>query len=264
MNRYNFLQTGGLPFEADILDGMQKAYEIFNSLGALAGNFTIISGCIITGSTVSNGFVHINGEIYPFVGGTIQTNVVFQSVIQSVEFEDLTTKDIQEKKHVQFGTGVDSMLWADFKRPETTTQLTTLINDLIGRVETLEAQPTAFEVGMVLVWKKPENEIPAGWIEWIDMRGKMPLGLNPADPDFDSLGTTGGTKDVALVEDNLPRITLNYTKPAYSGNTDDSPGGGTPYYPPAAGTLTFGKVTPDKINKMNPYRIVHFIEYVGI
>jgi hypothetical protein len=173
MNRYNFLQTGGFPFETDILDGMQKAFEIFNCLGALAGPLTIISGCVVTGSTVSNGFVHIDGEIYPFIGGTIQTNVIFQTVTQSAEFEDLTTKDIQIKKTVQFGTGVGSMLWADFKRPETTTQLTNLIESLTERVVDLEALPAY------------ENKIKnLGYFSGLDINGSS--GTLPVSGDISS------------------------------------------------------------------------------
>lgn len=270
MNRYNFLQTGGFPFETDILDGMQKAYEIFNSLGALAGNYTIISGCIVTGSNVSDGFVHIDGEIYPFKGGTIQTTVVFQTVTQSVEFEDLSTKDIQTKKHVQFGTGVGSMLWADFKRPETTTQLTTLIQNLTTRVTVLEAQPTAFEVGMIMLWNRPAIDIPTGWVEATEMRGRTPIGLNPdyaqgtdtIDYGLEILNNTGGKREHKLTKSELP----NYNLIRGVGSHTVQPGPVT-IWSSEAGTNS-NQIIPsggeDKAHTiMSPYRVVHFIKYVG-
>lgn len=271
MNRYNFLQTGGFPFETDILDGMQKAYEIFNSLGALAGNFTIISGCIATGSNISNGFVHINGEIYPFVGGAAQTTVVFQTTIQSAEFEDLSTRDIQEKKHVQFGTGVGSMLWADFTRPETTTQLTTLINDLIERVEDLEALPQATPVGLVAIWGLPANAIPTGWVEHIPLRGRFPIGQ---DVNYDSntngdltnynlqtLDYAGGKREHQLTTAEMPAHNHNFN------STSNGDGGGYPATgdPNEGGSdIHMNTKGGDKAHtNMSPYRVVNFIRYVG-
>ncbi|MEN9977233.1 MAG: hypothetical protein RIR36_1393, partial [Bacteroidota bacterium] len=40
MNLYNFLQTGGFPTDVNVLDNMQKAYQLFNELGALAGDLS--------------------------------------------------------------------------------------------------------------------------------------------------------------------------------------------------------------------------------
>lgn len=265
MNKYNFLQNGGFPFETDIFDGMQKAYEIFNSLGALAGNMTIISGCIVTGSTVSNGFVHIDGEIYPFIGGTMQTNVVFQTITQSVEFEDLTTKDIQIKKHVQFGIGVGSMLWADFKRPKTTTQLTNLIQSLTTRVEDLEARPQAIPIGLIAIWDRPAVDIPIGWQEHTPLRGRMPIGMNPDDNDLDVVGTYGGNKNHTLTIDEMPE---------HSHDFDNMQGGGTANSVSdliaAVGDVSSqtGHETGlagggEAFSIMNPFRVVHFIKYVG-
>jgi hypothetical protein len=33
---------------------METAYPVFNSLGALAGNLTIVSGCVTEGATVED------------------------------------------------------------------------------------------------------------------------------------------------------------------------------------------------------------------
>lgn len=270
MNRYDFLQTGGFPFETDILDGMQKAYEIFNALGALAGNFTIISGCIVTGSNVGNGFVHIDGEIYPFIGGPLQTSVVFQTVTQSVEFGDLSTKEIQTKKHVQFGTGFGSMLWADFKRPETTTQLTTLIQSLTERVEDLEAQPTTIPIGLIAIWDRPADEIPNGWEEHVPLRGRMPIGMNEnysqgtdnTNYGLEILGNAGGKREHQLTKAELPNYNLTrnvgYETPSGGSETIWSSGPGT------YATQTISSGGEDKAHtNMSPYRVVHFIKYVG-
>jgi hypothetical protein len=270
MNRYNFLQTGGFPFEVNILEGMQKAFEIFNCLGALAGPKTIISGCVATGSNISNGFVHIDGEIYPFLGGTAQGSVVIITTTQSAEFEDLTTKEIKEIKHVQFGTGVGSILWADFKRPETTTQLTTLIQNLTTRVETLEAQPDAIPVGMIAIWDRPAVEIPVGWAEYLPLRGRMPVGVDPSytqgadntNYGLEILNNTGGKREHKLTKPELPNYNLTRTV----GNETVQPGG-VSIASSSAGSM-FTQTIPsggeDKAHtNMSPYRVVHFIKYTG-
>jgi hypothetical protein len=69
MNTLNFNQSVGFPLETNILDEMQTSYSLFNALGAIAGNFSIISGCVLSGSTVADGVVFINGEVLEFKGG---------------------------------------------------------------------------------------------------------------------------------------------------------------------------------------------------
>lgn len=270
MDKYNFLQNGGFPFEMNILDGMQKAYEIFNSLGALAGELTIISGCLVSGTNVSDGFVHINGEILPFVGGAVGANVIIEETTLQVEFQDQNTRTIKTSKVAKFGVGLTSYAWEDFKRPNTTTQLSNLIASLTQRVTDLENVPTAFVVGMVMVWNRPANEIPAGWEEYIEMRGRMPVGLNPAYEQLtdrthyhlETLGYAAGSREHQLTVDEMPNHSHALTA-AVAGQNISTSGSGTQA---AANTAlnTAGAGGNQAHNNMSPYRVVHFIKYVGI
>ena len=61
MNTINFIQTGGVPFTNDVAQEFENAYKIFNAYGALAGDKTIISGCVENGSSVSDGFIYPRG-----------------------------------------------------------------------------------------------------------------------------------------------------------------------------------------------------------
>ncbi len=117
MNTMNFGNTGGFPMSTRILDELQTAFSIFNALGAIAGDKTIISGCVTTGSQVSPGVVCIDGEVLEFKGGTAQTKVKVIEAIESLLFEDNVSKPVIRYRYVQFGTGVGAMDWADFKRP---------------------------------------------------------------------------------------------------------------------------------------------------
>ena len=157
MNNQNFNQGGGFPIKTQTLDEMQKAWSLLNVLGDLAGNFSIISGCIVTGATVSNGAVFINGEVFEFRGGQLGSTVIIVTEVTPKEFKDGTDKDVLYIRYVTFGIGVGSFAWANFKRPKTTIELTedvaaietelikkvdtTIIQVLIDRIEDLEARP---------------------------------------------------------------------------------------------------------------------------
>lgn len=153
MNNLNFNQSVGFPLETDILDSMQTAYGVLNALGAISGNFSIISGCILTGSTVANGVVYINGEVLEFRGGIVQTNVKIVEEIQALEFEDGNTNDVIFTRYVTFGTGTTQWAWSTFKRgmptidieaalsgKATTASVTTLteaVNSMITKLSTI-------------------------------------------------------------------------------------------------------------------------------
>ncbi len=142
---------------------------------------------------------------------------------------------------------------------------------ILDRLAILEAiaapfLPSAFGArgGMVL-WRKPAGEIPAGWQEVVDWRGRLPIGYDPDDVEFNAIGTkTGGSKTHAnTLEELAPHVHVyrkaNSARPG-SGTANNayedtntvvdkntsSAGGGQPY------------------SIMNPYRTVMFIEYIGI
>lgn len=269
MNTYNFLQNGGFPFETDIFDGMQKAYEIFHSLGALAGDLTIISGCVENGSNVSDGFVHINGEILHFIGGAIGTNVIIEETTQSVEFQDQSTREIKKTRVAKFGVGLTVYPWENFTRPNTTTQLTTLLANLTQRVTDLENIPTSFVIGMVMVWNRPANEIPLGWEEYTEMRGRMPVGLNPnyvqgtdrTHYNLEVLGYAGGSREHQLTIAEMPAH--NHSAPngfvSHGSGYDRDNGSGYGY-----NDSTYDTGGNQAHTNMSPYRVVHFIKYVGL
>ena len=272
MNRQNFIQSGGFPLQTETLDNMQTAYELFNSLGNIAGNFSIILGCEVVGSTVSNGAVFINGELLEFRGGQIGTDVIIVQEVTSQEFEDGNDKEVVFVRYATFGIGLVSFPWTNFKRPKTTIELTeqkaeqTLIETLIERIEDLEARPVAnVPIDIIAMWGRPANEIPDGWIEYQPLRGKMPIGMDPADNDLDVVGTAGGNKEHTLTIAEMP---------SHSHEFDNMQGGGTANSVSdtvaAVGDATSqtGHVTGltgdgEAFSIMNPFRVVHFIQYKG-
>ena len=273
MNTMNFGNTGGFPMSTRILDELQTAFSIFNALGAIAGDKTIISGCVTTGSIVSPGVVCINGEVLEFRQGSlpgVNPKVKIIEAIESLLFEDNESKPVIRTRYVQFGTGVGAMDWADFKRPlETKT-----IASLLQRIVDLEARPLVgnIPIGLVAIWGLPANAIPAGWVAHEPLAGRMPIGKNLADADFSNTTgvlATGGSKTKTLSIPEMPE----HTHAAFGGGNfgivadrADAGNGSTnsevaidnqhPTTAPTGGGLPF--------SIMNPYRVVDFIRYVGL
>lgn len=187
MNKQNFLQTGGFPLETDTLNAMQEAYNVFNSLGELAGNKAIIKGCEVAGSTTTDGVVYIDGEVFKFVGGNIQTHVKILETATSKEFEDGNTNPVHFERYVTFASGVGSIPWAEFAKIAT-------LRELSSRLLPAGTNPQLY-TGSI-------NSIPTGW-QLCDgtngtpnLKGRFIVGYDAADTDYNTIGQVGGAKQV--------------------------------------------------------------------
>ena len=94
MNNLKYNQPGGFRLSTNILAAAQAAYSLFNSLGWIAGEKTIITGCDIVGSTVTDGVVFLNGELFTFKGGNIGTNVIIRENVTKYPFKDGVFRDV--------------------------------------------------------------------------------------------------------------------------------------------------------------------------
>jgi hypothetical protein len=93
--RIDFTKLEGYGLTQDDLDFMQVSYrDAISSLASILGDYVIISGVNTSGSNYTDGWVAINGEILPFVGGLIATNVIIEETSADNLFEDGTTKTV--------------------------------------------------------------------------------------------------------------------------------------------------------------------------
>lgn len=190
MNRANFNQLGGFPLETETLNNVQEAYTIFNAYGELAGNKTIVKGCEIVGDEVNDGFIYLDGELLEFRGGLAESEIIVREEIIEVEFETKEMKPTYYKRWAEFGSGLNSIRWSDFRR----------------------AYPlsSALFVGELRMYAGLLSEIPFGWhiadgtYGTFDMRDRFPVAFNPENPDYDTQGKTGGAKEVTLTENEMP------------------------------------------------------------
>jgi hypothetical protein len=264
MNNSNFIQTGGYPLNAERLKEQQTAYAIFNSLGALAGNLTIISGCTLTGTIISNGVVFINGEVIDFREATLKedsTVIIIQEEVKR-PFKNGSIKTVNFIRYATFGTAETFWLWRDFKRVNPIIQM-------MERLTTLEKKSAVFQKGGGMVfWNKPATDIPAGWQEVVDWRGRMPVGLDVDQPEFNKIGKQEGSMVKNILKTHLPNIKIKVNPSGFRygkngavqvgffSSAGDSDAGGSGY----CETDPLGDGAD--FNVMNPYRVVLFIEYI--
>lgn len=275
MNQILFQQTGGFPINTQVFGAMQQSYQLLNSLGELAGNHAIISGCKPLGNRISDGVLYINGELLEFRESTLSDFVVIRQEEQTDVFEDGSTRPILYKRYAIFGssTSENEYPWGLFRRVFPTTEIQQTINKLEERLQTLEEKKSPVPLGLVAIWGKPASEpIPEGWQEYIPLRGRFPLGWDPNDSDFrGEILSGGGEKTHRLTIDEMPRHSHSY---------DDI------YYSEAHGTISvpnrFGSARSDNDNgghqmrrtsletggnrphnNMPPYRIIKYIEFIG-
>lgn len=268
---FKFLQTDGVPLTADLMDDIQQAYSIFNVLGDIAGNLTILSGCEMQGSLVTPGIVVINGDVLYFEGGTVYSTVFITQEDITKVFKNQQAKVLIEKKTVKFGDASVTYNWTDFVRIQTLrsikeslatkAELATVIN-LVERVMILEKKTAPIKPGgTVWPWRVSLGEIPVGWKECTDFRGKTLVGVDPADPDFGTIMAEFGTKKHKLLESEMPihvhGIAEYAGSPGMNNNhlSASTNGGASPRTTPAGGDQPHNNVQPSKM--------VYFIEYIG-
>mgnify|MGYP001576950791 CR=1 FL=1 len=265
MNTINFSQVGGFPMTTNILGKMQASYLLTSTLGNIMGDKSIISGCDVAGANTTNGVVFLNNEVFEFRGGVTQSKVIIKEETETLSFQNSNSYPVIKLRYITFGTGIGAINWADFKRGFPTNN----IDSLIQRIEELEARPRVgnIPIGLIALWLRPANEIPQGWQEETSFKGRFPRGFDADDPGADVVGKPGGSKEKLLREEELPVISpINGPGIQKGGQFGGSGGitladGGTGDYAKGQLIKPFGGGEPFSI--LNPFRIVHFIKYIG-
>ncbi len=207
MNTINFIQTGGVPFTNDVAQEFENAYKIFNAYGAMAGDKTIISGCLENGSSVSDGFIYVNNELFYFEGGSKSDNIFLNVENIDKVFEDQTTKTLIKIRTLKFGNAIENVwAWSEFKRIDTMLSLMARLDNLEASQIITNAKLAIFtQGGVVFPWFKAVEDIPEGFAPVWNIAGKTIVGLDPNDTDFDTVGKLFGSKKHKLTTSELPK-----------------------------------------------------------
>lgn len=274
MDRLILNGTDGFPLYTDTLEEAQRAWSIINAFCGIVGDKAIISGCTQTGSHVSDGFIVLNGEVLPFKGGTLGQNIFIKEEITEREFKDKSRKPVFLARIAVFGSSTPdkTFTWSDFVRVENLIENGIKHADFEARLKALENKKSPVPIGLIAIWGKPASEpIPEGWRECTDLRGRFPLGWDPNDTDFNTVGAIGGEKKHRLTIEEMPehhhiqgsealynnfgggqnvnkwrlQVHHSYENQSVVGANTSSVGGSHPH------------------NNMPPYKIIRYIEFVG-
>lgn len=259
MNILDFNQSGGFPISTEILAAMQASYRSLNELGKISGDLTIISGCDVTGGVASDGFVVIAGELLFFKGATVGTHVIVQQVAEAQQgFEDGSAKSIIYERYATFGTATNQYEWANFKRPLTLLQIEQKLTNLENMVP----------IGLVAIWDRPADAIPAGWVEHTDLAGRTAVGHLDQDTNFGAIGGNIGTAQVTLDITQIPEHDhVQGTEGLYNDYGGGTTTGNKTYNAGAISSWRNAKTSKagggQPHSNIQPSRIVKYIRFVG-
>jgi hypothetical protein len=300
MKKTNFTQQGGFPLEQVTLDKMQSAYmEILAAIiGHLdiptTGNY-IISGCKVVTSGITSGMMYIDGELCPFAGiqnGNASTKIAKIETIEDAPFESgdnlptyytyvaLENSGGVELSNFETIPNVPQLInqipqWSQIQGIPSDIVYDANYQTLLNEFTELKLIMAPFKTGNApIFWGKPANEIPPGWAEDLDWRGRIPVGMNInisggqfVDPEFAPLtnanepGRLNGAKKKTLTAAEIPALTVGIPY------TVDYPGGSDTFVlgPGQYGTkpVNLGG-SSQEFSILPPTRTVLFIKWVGI
>ncbi len=140
MNRIDFTQPNGFPLEAEGLEFMQNSYiQGLSALAKLAGqNNVILMGLDDNGTTVSDGWVLFNNELFFFQGGLKSSDFVIEETVTSLNNANGQSVPRYFKRVLKFGAGAISYAFGSLKR----------VQSLFGLQEKLSL--CLFESGVII------------------------------------------------------------------------------------------------------------------
>lgn len=126
-------QPNGFPLESDATLGfMQSAYvDGLNGIGKWFGEMVIVSGVTVAGSTVSDGWIMVAGELIFFQGGTINTNFFIEQTVVQKANQSGALVDRYFTRKAKFGAGTPSYLFSGLQRIESIQNLQNRLLDAI-------------------------------------------------------------------------------------------------------------------------------------
>lgn len=279
MNVLDFNILSGWPGSTETWQYLQNMILNSQNTGLLGGKNYIVSGCVEAGGNVGNGLIVVNGEMLPFEGGPTQPKIIVVDEPVTRAFFGGAVNPYYHNRKAVFGSGPGEVLYSDFKRNDPDNGVLARLDKVERMLKPLMAYDVAGTptYGSWLFWGRPAGEIPAGWeaVPDADWKGKVPVVLNSADADFDTVGETGGFKTHTLTGVQQGSI-------KFKGKIDDISGGtanamaeitvnGVIIPRNGAGNQT-GDGTEITVplnndaaphNNLQPYKVVMFIRFTG-
>lgn len=272
MNKLDFSIKAGWPASAETWKYLQNMVLQAQNAGLLGGKNFIVSGCTVSGGNATDGLICINGEQLPFVGGPIQSKVIIVDTVSNREFFGGALNPYYHNRVATFGSGTGEVLWADFKRNNPDNGVLARLDKVEKMLKPLMGYTVGGSTvyGSWLFWGRAASEIPEGWeaVPDADWKGRVPVVLDAADPNFDTVGKLGGESTHTLTEAEFTHTVPIPRGDAYTGDAYESDmkvGGGQGANPQSVVPVKIGNssgsVSPH--NNLQPYRVVMFIRFIG-
>jgi hypothetical protein len=249
-------------------DNNNNGYQLYDSLMLLAGKNDLITNITAFSEDTVLAPIPLNSLK---IGETLQFKANFNSNIlfTKIKGSDNAIKALvilggfQSGQTIRLVNSQSNITLAGVYDSEVLPGLVESVSDIIEKFNSLTKFLSVFTPGggMVL-WNKPANQIPIGWAEVVDWRGKLPVGLLPDDVDFSPVGKTGGSRTHTLTQAQLPNVSLQFRtglEKVGDGNRNGlSRQGGSEFVQdiPLGGNN-------EAFNILSPYRVVVFIEFIG-
>lgn len=249
-------------------DNTTNGYQFLDALLSLAGKNDLVKNL---------NQVDQNTLSIPIKIGALKQDeaVIFKAMIESTnQFQTIRGSDniskpvtilggFQIGQKVRMINDQNSISLVGLYDSELVPNLATTLQNIITTFDTWSQIMAVWqEDGGMIFWNKPANLIPPGWAEVVDWRGRLPIGVDPGDIDFQVIGKEGGKKHHNLTLNQMPKHSHNFQ------SNRERVGNGNQNAVGAQGGNQYSATTSESGNGeafplMNPYRTVYFIEYVG-
>ncbi|MDR3326896.1 MAG: hypothetical protein LBT04_01990 [Prevotellaceae bacterium] len=235
-NYLNFIEHN-FPLDCEGLNYMQLNNVLLSVLGNIGGNKYIIKGCDNT--TNYEGYIFLptlaapEGELLyveqrPETSSASTLFIVTENVDISIQGYNYYAAYTQ--RHLAWGVGNEQFNFTEFKIIKTNVQLESSLAALQAQVNLIQPAPK----GCIVMWSGSIATIPTGWslcngnngvaingVQIPDLRGKFIAGYNSDDSDYNTVGKTGGVKQVALTLGQIPFHSHSFTlAPANSAGSN--------------------------------------------
>lgn len=231
------------PLDAETLEYIQTNAGMLAMLGNIGGDKIILQGCDQTnnGANRSEGYVFVRtqaapqGEILRFEGGSVSAGIYVKTESIQVDAQGNFYPTAYTKRSLGAGIGSEKFTWADFKSIKTSVELEAKVKMLEDTIALLAPPP----LGIAQIWggyRTPEaipkgyalcdgstlsaTENPGlfekigrlhtplavgqGYFNLPDLRSRFIVGFDPTDLDYDDIAKKGGSKNVTLIEEQMP------------------------------------------------------------
>jgi hypothetical protein len=224
--RIDYTKLEGIPLFQETLDFQQTSYrDAFAGIAQAFGTYVIIAGVADLGANYGDGWVVINGELMPFVGGLKAAQIIVEEITDTEVFGDSSVQTVYYTRRAKCAA-TGGVAVSTFVRISSIASLSNTLAALVTTVSGLAVVPS----GTIMVWSGSIASIPAGWklcdgtSGTPNLKGKFIVGYDAGDADYNTIGNTGGEKKHTLITNELPAHSHTF-QTGGDGAIDDTPSG---------------------------------------